>query len=217
MKTEPSAYPLSNPSTSQFYLAKSPSTHEFQAVENRNHATISTTGQPLVPCSRCFQCQNDQQCQNQSTYFNNYPAEMNRMPFSAISSASGLLATHAPNAPFPPPEIEPVIAQYMRSMLRREAFITPPQSLSPPGPPQEQVTSSYWTANIDPHLPPLDPAVSYISSSGRLVLDTLMCPIQILHNVASYPTWSSRSDDIPPSVQTHRAESSPADDANSSA
>lgn len=83
------------------------------------------------------------------------------MPLSAVSSVSGLLATYAPSTPLSPLGLDSVIEQYMRSTLRPEAFITLPQSLSPPGLLEEPVTSSYWMPNIDPDLPLLDPAVSH--------------------------------------------------------
>lgn len=53
---------------------------------------------------------------------------------------------------------------YMRSMLRPEAFITPPQSMSPPPQAEESMSASFWDANIDPNLPPLNPVVCEITS-----------------------------------------------------
>lgn len=50
----------------------------------------------------------------------------------------------------------------MRTMLRPEAFITPRQPLSPPAQLHEPMNASFWDANIDPNLPPLNPAVSEI-------------------------------------------------------
>lgn len=87
---------------------------------------------------------------------------MKQMPLTAVASVPGPLAAQSPSTLLPPQGVDPTVEQYMRSMLRPEAFITPLQSLSVPAPPEEPVTSSYWTDNIDHHLPPLDPAVSRI-------------------------------------------------------
>jgi hypothetical protein len=50
----------------------------------------------------------------------------------------------------------------MRNMLRPEAFVTPQQSLSPPAQLQEPMNATFWDPNIDPNLPPLNPAVSEV-------------------------------------------------------
>jgi hypothetical protein len=87
---------------------------------------------------------------------------MEQSRVSPVPSASGLIATHAPNTPFPQEGLDSVIEDYMRNMLRPEAFITPQQSLSPPEQFQEPINASFWDANIDPNLPPLNPAVSIV-------------------------------------------------------
>jgi hypothetical protein len=81
-----------------------------------------------------------------------------------VPSASGFLETHDPNTPFPSTGFDSVIENYMGCMLRPEAFITPPQSMSPPPQTEESMNASFWDANIDPNLPPMNPAVSNITS-----------------------------------------------------
>jgi hypothetical protein len=85
---------------------------------------------------------------------------MDQSRVSPVPSSSGLIANNAPNTPFPQAGFDSVIETYMRNMLRPEAFITPQQSLSPPAQLQEPVNATFWDPNIDPNLPPLNPAVS---------------------------------------------------------
>jgi hypothetical protein len=163
IKTEPAAYSLSNTSISQSYSAKSPIANDFQPVRSCDSEII---GQSMMPCSQCFHCQNNQQCEGQGAYFNNYSTAMDHGRVSAVLSASGLLATHVPNTLFPQAGLDSVIETYMRNMLHPDAFIPPRQSLSPSAQPQEPMTASFWDANIDPNLPSLNPAVSQIEFHG---------------------------------------------------
>ncbi|KAJ5370885.1 uncharacterized protein N7496_006977 [Penicillium cataractarum] len=110
-----------------------------------------------MPCSQYIGCQNNQHCEAHGTYFNNYSNSVNCSPICAVSSASGLLATHGPNTPFPSAQFESVIENYMRNMLRPEVFTKPPQSMSPPPQTEGSMSASFWDDNIDPNLPPLNP------------------------------------------------------------
>ncbi|KAJ5159953.1 uncharacterized protein N7482_006957 [Penicillium canariense] len=194
IKTEPASYSPSTPPMSQSYSTKSGIAPASQSVEN-NSAGASRTLEPQVPCSQCFNCQNSQLCEDQSAYINSYINGMDHSPESSVSSASGLLATHSSHPSFVQPGIDSVIEQYMRSILRPEAFITPPQSLSPPLQAQEPMDSSFWDSNIDPNLPSLNPGV--------------------FNNPAPYSEWSTANDNLSPSVQTHRTGSSPDHKASS--
>lgn len=159
IKTEPASYSPSNPLVSQSHSTKSGIAPALQSVGN-DGAGASRTLEPQVPCSQCFNCQNNQLCDGQSSYFNSYITGINHSPVSSVSSATGLRETHSPHMPFVPSGLDSVIEQYMRSILRPEAFITPPQSMSPPLQAQDSMGSSFWDSHIDPNLPSLNPGVS---------------------------------------------------------
>lgn len=159
IKTEPAAYSLSIPSISRSYSAKSPIANDLPSIKSWVN---ETTGLGIMPCLQCFNCQNNQQCEGQGACFNDYSTAVDQSCISPVPNASGLIATHAPNTQFSQAGLDSVIETYMRNMLRPEAFITPQQSLSPPAQLQEPMNASFWDANIDPNLPPLNSAVSEI-------------------------------------------------------
>jgi hypothetical protein len=137
-----------------------PIMHDFESVESSCNETSRTIGHPIMACLQCFNCQNNQQCQAHGVYYNHYSNSINQCPLSVVSSARGPIATHGPNTPIFPAGFDFVIENYMRSMLRPEAFITPPQPLSSPAQGSEPMPPAFWDANIDPNLPPLDLTVS---------------------------------------------------------
>ncbi|KAJ5881328.1 uncharacterized protein N7473_012381 [Penicillium subrubescens] len=182
IKTEPAAYSLTNPSISRSHSA-SPIGNDFQSLKSGVNEPM---GLSIGPCLQCFNCQSNQQCEGQGAYFSDYTTAMDQSRVSPVPSSSGLIANNAPNTPFPQAGFDSVIETYMRNMLRPEAFITPQQSLSPPAQLQEPVNATFWDPNIDPNLPPLNPAV--------------------FENDTTYSTWPSSNVDTTPSITTHRHE-----------
>ncbi|KAJ5587303.1 uncharacterized protein N7459_003068 [Penicillium hispanicum] len=158
-----SASPVSAAQSATF-SAKSPVVPDYHSpVTNPSAGTPSSADQSMIMCSSCFNCQNQgQNCGNHGNSMYQYPTGMTQPLLG--SPASALLSNG----------LDTAIDQYLRSVLRPEAFITPPQ-------PQENISSSFWGANIDPHLSQMNPS-----------------PFQ---HPTSYP-WSSSSSSMPPAVQT---------------
>lgn len=105
----------------------------------------------LVSCSTCFNCQSRAgPCTNAQPIYS-YP-NANQAP---LSSAPLLPAHCAPSQI--PAGFETIIEQYLRSVLKPESFLSSPQSVSSQLP--ETASSTYWTPNTDPQLPPLNAMV----------------------------------------------------------
>ncbi|KAF3385111.1 hypothetical protein F1880_002666 [Penicillium rolfsii] len=139
-----------------------------------------------MPCLQCLNCQNDQQCEREAIYPKDYSNTLDQSCVSLVPSASALVATHIPNTPFSQAGLDSTIEIYMKNMLRPEAFTTSEQFTYPPAQLQEPMTASTWDANIDPNLPPLDPA--------------------ILNHDNPYSAWPSSNVDIAHGVTTPQPE-----------
>ncbi|KAJ5106976.1 Zinc finger C2H2 [Penicillium angulare] len=151
---------------SQAYSSKSPVLAGFQSpVTSTSSRTPSAADQQVLVCSSCFNCQGGQahgspHQSNNPLY--NYPPSSTMGLFASQSSTTG-----------GPAGLDSVIDQYLRSVLRPEAFL-PTQS-------QEQLSSSFWGSNIDPNLPSMNSS-------------TFQPP-------TSYP-WTSGAESMPSHVQT---------------
>ena len=97
----------------------------------------------------CFGCQNQTQTASDSDapLFSYQTGESN----SANSNSS--LFPDESSASQLPSGLENAIDNYMRSVLRPEAFLTP-------GQPESHTSSPFWNSNIDPSLPPIGSSVS---------------------------------------------------------
>ncbi|KAJ5897840.1 hypothetical protein N7504_008128 [Penicillium tannophilum] len=147
---------------SQLYSAKSPALTGYQSpVASVNPGTPSG-GDQLIMCSNCLNCQNRVQ---------DSPASVNQLYNYSQGSNMGLFgsqsSTHAP------PLGLDAIDQYLRSILRPEAFLPAVQA-------QGQMSSPFWN-NIDPNLP---------------ALNTSNYP-----QPTSYP-WTSGAESLPSQIQT---------------
>lgn len=130
---------------SQAY-SKSPTIGGFHSpVPSTSSRAPSTADQQVVVCSSCFNCQEQSHgSPSQSTgSLYNYPP---------TSTTMGLFGTQSATAGGPA-GLDSVIDQYLRSVLRPEAFL-PVQS-------QEPLSSSFWTSNIDPNLPSISTSVRW--------------------------------------------------------
>ncbi|KAJ5690315.1 hypothetical protein N7462_004707 [Penicillium macrosclerotiorum] len=119
--------PLSGARSTQSFQAKSsaPISQGFQHVESNGSATSpDSTDSALVPCSQCFGCQNNQGCINAGPFYS-YSNTMSHGSISSVSSVP-LFAPQSPHSPLPSSGLDSVIDQYLRSVLKPEAFITPP-------------------------------------------------------------------------------------------
>lgn len=125
---------------SQLYSTKSPVLTGYQSpVASVNPGTPSG-GDQLMMCSNCLNCQNRvQDSPTSGNQLYNYPQGSNISLFGSQSSPSAL-----------PPGIG-AIDQYLRSILRPEAFLLAVQT-------QGQMSSAFWN-NIDPNLPAMNTSV----------------------------------------------------------
>lgn len=111
----------------------------------------STPGSPLAACSNCFSCQSGSgPCTNDQpmySYCNTGQAALSSAPLISPQCAASQM----------PAGFENIIDQYLRSVLRPDAFLTSSQSIPPQSP--ETISPSYWSPNIDPQLPSLNSMV----------------------------------------------------------
>ncbi|KAJ5568574.1 hypothetical protein N7450_011060 [Penicillium hetheringtonii] len=98
------------------------------------------------PCSNCFDCQYRGEPQTGSPSIYSYPVS-----HSTPISNPPPLPTQYPT-PQIPAEFDTIIEQYLRRVLKPEAFISPPESFLSQSP--ETASSSYWTPNIDQQFSP---------------------------------------------------------------
>ena len=131
---------------SQSYT-KSPVIAGFHSpVPSTSSRTPTNADQAVVMCSNCYNCQNGAHASHsQSAPLYNY----------SPSSSMGYFGPQSPPATVNP-GLEAVIDQYMRSVLRPEAFL-PVQS-------QDQIGSPFWNSNIDPNLPTMSSSVCFPAS-----------------------------------------------------
>lgn len=108
----------------------------------------------------CYDCQHHTQNVVTSNSIYNYPLNMGQAPLSQIGLGIGS---------------DTALDQYLRSVLRPEAFLAPPQS-------QAQIDSSFWS-NLDPSLPMVNPS-SFQDST-------------------IYSPWTSAADSISTTVTAH--------------
>ncbi|KAJ6102522.1 hypothetical protein N7486_004949 [Penicillium sp. IBT 16267x] len=147
---------------SQVYSAGSPALTGYQSpVASVNPGTPSGGDQSLM-CSNCLNCQNRVQ---------GSPSSGNQLYNYSQGSSMSIFNSHSSSSA-PPPGLD-AIDQYLRSVLRPEAFL-------PAVPPQGQISSSFWNS-IDPNLPAMNTS-SY-------------------QQPTSYP-WTSGAESLPPHVQT---------------
>ncbi|KAJ5973366.1 hypothetical protein N7481_010576 [Penicillium waksmanii] len=115
--------------------------------ENTQIEPKSTPGSPLAACSNCFSCQSGSgPCTNNQPMYSY--SNTSQEPLSSAPLISPQCVTSQMPAGF-----ETIIDQYMRSVLRPDAFLASSQSI----PPQSSgtISPSYWSPSIDPQLPPL--------------------------------------------------------------
>lgn len=151
--SSPSQYPPGSPGTSVPPI--------FQSIEeNTQVEPKSTPGSSLAACSNCFSCQSGTgPCTNDQPMYS-----YSNTGQEALSSAP-LISPQCVTSELPA-GFETIIDQYMHRVLRPDAFLVYSQSI----PPQSSGTlsSSYWSPNIDPQLPPLHSMVCGKSdSSGK--------------------------------------------------
>ncbi|KAJ5939224.1 hypothetical protein N7466_002358 [Penicillium verhagenii] len=153
---------------SQVYSAESQALTGYQSpVASVNPGTPNAGDQLMNMCSHCINCQPRLHgTHNNGNQLYSYSPGSGLGLFSSQSSQSG-----------PPPGFE-AIDQYLRSVLRPEAF----QPLSNP---QEQMNSSFWPPNIDPNLSQMNTSnfqhpTSYTWTSGT---ESLPCHIQPSHQL----------------------------------
>ena len=125
---------------SRLYSAKSPVLTGYRSpVASVNPGTPSG-GDQIMMCSNCLNCQNRLQGSPASgNQLFNYSQGSNMSLFGSQSSSST-----------PPPGLD-AIDQYLRSILRPEAFLPAAQE-------QGQISSSFWS-NIDPNLSAMNTSV----------------------------------------------------------
>ncbi|KAJ6036890.1 hypothetical protein N7540_001169 [Penicillium herquei] len=118
-------------------FSRSPVLAGFQSPVASPNSKLPAAEHPVMICSNCFNCQNQANAspgQGPSLY---YPASPSMNLFGSQPPSSG---GHA--------GLEAMIDQYMRSVLRPDAFL--------PVHPQEQLNPPFWTSNIDPNLPSMN-------------------------------------------------------------
>ncbi|KAJ5527189.1 hypothetical protein N7513_011348 [Penicillium frequentans] len=147
---------------SQRYSAKSPAVTGYQSPVASVNAGTPRGGDQLMMCSNCLNCQNRVQ---------DSPASGNQLYNYSQGSNMALFGSQS-SPPAPPLGLD-TIDQYLRSILRPEAFIPAIQA-------QGQVSSPFWN-NIDPNLP---------------ALNTSSYP-----HPTSYP-WTSGTESLPSQNQT---------------
>lgn len=146
----PSARSSSVSSSSQIPSSSSrtPVMSAFQNIPGSPQIeSTNTPGHAVVSCSNCFNCQN-----NAGPCTNDQPIYSYSSPEQMPLTSAPLLSLEC-MAPQIPTGFDTIIDQYMRSVLRPEAFVSSPQSIpsQSPGP----MSPPYWSTNIDPQLPPL--------------------------------------------------------------
>ncbi|KAJ5803000.1 uncharacterized protein N7503_005450 [Penicillium pulvis] len=122
---------------SQLYSAKSPALTGYQSPVASVNAGTPSGGDQLMMCSNCLNCQNRVQ---------DSPTSGNQLYNYSQGSSMALFGSQS-SPPAPPLGLD-AIDQYLRSVLRPEAFLPPVQA-------QGQVSSPFWN-NIDPNLPALN-------------------------------------------------------------
>ncbi|KAJ5098389.1 Zinc finger C2H2 [Penicillium argentinense] len=165
---------VSSPTHSHPNSVRSPVTPAFQTVLPRTEPASTSS---MVACCHCYNCQSRTgPCVNvQPIYF--YPST----PQPPLSSAPLLPSQFATSQG--PVAFETSMDQYLRSVLRPEAFLPTPQPLSS-SPKQEQPGSAHWASIIDPQLPPLN-AMGF-------------------QNSTPYSPWTTGADSVPAPVHSTR-------------
>lgn len=181
MNSEPDYSPKRSPSVRSTYSAspplpieqsqpfyKSPMLPGFQSPPpSAGTTTSSNADQSMLYSSPCYDCQHhDQGAMNSNTLYN-YPTSMGQTSISQIG-----LGIHS----------ETVLEQYLRSVLRPEAFLAPHQS-------QQQIDTSFWNSNIDPDLPSINTSA--------------------FENPIPYPAWTSAPDTMSTTVTAHQYSGTP--------
>ena len=118
----------------------------FHSPATNASTGTATSAEPSI--MGCFNCQSHSQPCIQHLPFYQYSSGMTP---SSVSSVP-LLSPQSTAVPMMR-GFDSAMDQYLRSVLRPEAFITPPQ-------PQENIESSFWGSNIDPNLSQVNPSVS---------------------------------------------------------
>ncbi|KAJ5697699.1 hypothetical protein N7488_011383 [Penicillium malachiteum] len=116
--------------------SKSPVLASFHSPVASASPKVLATEQPVMICSNCFNCQNQANAspgQGPPLY---YPGGSSMNLFGSQSAPGGQAG------------LEAIIDQYMRSVLRPDAFL-PVHS-------QEQLNPPFWASNIDPNLPTMN-------------------------------------------------------------
>jgi len=126
-------------------LASSPS--EIPPASTKVESALeSSLENASPPCSNCFDCQYRGESHTGSPSIYSHP-----ISHSTPISNAPLVPTQYP-APQIPAEFDTIIEQYLRRVLKPEAFISPPESYLSQSP--ETASSSYWTPNIDQQFSP---------------------------------------------------------------
>lgn len=90
-------------------------------------------------------------------------------PASTVSTISDSPGSQISTMAFAGVYHQPDLDRYMRRTSLPEAYLSPPQSLSPRLKGYEQVPPPYWYNDLDNTLPPIDPAVSDTIENPTLV------------------------------------------------
>lgn len=103
----------------------------------------------MMSCAGCMNCHHQSQSCTGGHPLYHYSNPMNP---SAVSGMPMLSPQSTPS-----PGFDSAVDQYLRSVLRPEAFLSSHQ-------PQETINTSFWASHIDPNLPPMNPSVSQRNS-----------------------------------------------------
>ncbi|KAJ5194771.1 uncharacterized protein N7498_008209 [Penicillium cinerascens] len=144
-------------------FSKSPMLPGFQTPPpSAGTTTSSNPEQSLLYSSPSYDCQHHDQGGMYSNTLYNYPTSMGQTSIPQIGLGI---------------DAETVLEQYLRNVLRPEAFLTPPQS-------QQQIDTSFWNSNNDSNLP----------SINTLAFE----------NPIPYPSWTSAPGTMSTTVPAHQ-------------
>lgn len=180
MNSDPDYSPKRSPSVKSTYSAsspvpigqlqpfsESPMLPGFQSPPpSAGTITSSNPEQSLLYSSPYDRQHHDQGGMNSNTLYN-YPTSMGQTSISQIGLGI---------------DSETVLEQYLRSVLRPEAFLTPPQS-------RQQIDTSFWNSSIDPNLPSINTSA--------------------FENPTPYSPWTSAPDTMSTTVTAHQLSDTP--------
>lgn len=134
----------SNPTSSPFEIPpQSPGVESTidSTLESTQSQSITSSEIPLTNCTNCFDCQHHDGSYTGSPSLYSHP-----ISHSTPISNTPLFPTQDP-APQIPAGFETIIEEYLRRVLKPEAFLSSPELF--PSQPNQTASSSYWTANVN--------------------------------------------------------------------